>query len=195
MIVLPSIYPEWTEACLATCKIQPVYLVDNTEVNIGVASSWNLGIRRMIAYDHDWLVILSAGVRFGESGGRDFMEYLMGSDDIAVESQLGWHLIAFSRELIEKVGYFDENFYPAYYEDLDYAWRVKLAYDLTPPYWPKVEVDATLAGVAHGVKKAGVRVDSEKLEAYFEKKWGKRPADLRLDGYTEPFNGGEPCFP
>ena len=49
-------------------------VVYNTLVhNLGVAGSWNVGVREMYEHHHDWLVICSAGVRFGEAGGTDFL--------------------------------------------------------------------------------------------------------------------------
>lgn len=38
-----------------------------------------------------------------------------------------WSAIVFTRRMVEKVGLFDENFYPAYYEDDDYGIRIYLA--------------------------------------------------------------------
>lgn len=186
-VVLPSIYQPWTNKCLKDCKLKDVLVVDNTETNIGVAASWNKGIDKLRQDKADWLVILSAAIRFGEAGGLDFINYLDTLDQhIAVEAGmgLGWHLIAFSKETIEKAGRFDENFYPAYYEDLDYAWRVKQAFGgLEPPYWAKFTIDAGIAGWGHGVELGGAdRVDNKD---YMLRKWG----DLTgADLYEHPFN-------
>ena len=35
-----------------------------------------------------------------------------------------WSAVVFTKRLVEKVGFFDENFYPAYYEDDDYGIRI-----------------------------------------------------------------------
>jgi len=35
-----------------------------------------------------------------------------------------WSAVIFTRKLVERIGYMDENFYPAYYEDDDYAIRI-----------------------------------------------------------------------
>lgn len=47
-----------------------------------------------------------------------------------INSQMGvveWALAAINPIALEKVGYFDENFFPAYYEDVDYRYRGRLA--------------------------------------------------------------------
>lgn len=42
-------------------------------------------------------------------------------------ARVEWALAAVNPIAFEKVGYFDENFFPAYYEDTDYRYRAKLA--------------------------------------------------------------------
>lgn len=138
--ILPSIYPPWTGECLASCKLDNLLVVDNTTHNRGVAASWNLGIREMYERGADWLIIVSAGVRFGEPGGLDLVaEMGRHPGALAVEAGVwrwnadgtgaegfGWHLVAMHRRLFDNVGLFDENFYPAYWEDNDFGYRVKL---------------------------------------------------------------------
>ena len=38
-----------------------------------------------------------------------------------------WSAVVFTRRMVNKIGLFDENFYPAYYEDDDYGIRVRLS--------------------------------------------------------------------
>src|SRR5258708_38669688 len=169
--VMPVIYQPYADACLASCKFK-LLVVDNTVENLGVAASWNLGIDKMRADNSDWLIITSAANRY-DKGGLDFLKALEdnpGSLVIEAGIGVGWHLIAFSRCLIEAVGKFDENFYPAYYEDLDYSLRIQKVYKDSVP-WTKVNVQVSTAGWAHGVALAGVRSDSDKLQGYFKKKW------------------------
>lgn len=175
--VLPSIYPLWTERCIATMDEglrTDTLIVDNTEHNRGVAGSWNLGIDCMEQRRSDWLILVSASMRFGAPGGRDFLaELVADTDSPAVEALfLGWHLIAFRRDTIERVGRFDEVFYPGYYEDIDYSRRAALAFHFAAPYWRKVEVDASHAGHAHGILLGGVEVQSVKQERRYMRKWG-----------------------
>jgi hypothetical protein len=190
IVVLPSIDPVHTNACLATCKIGPVLVVDNTEVNRGVPASWNDGIALARKAEADWLVILSAGVRFSADGGQRFIDQLADqpSDTIAVEADagLGWHLIAFARHAIEACGTFDENFTPGYWEDNDYGYRLRLLFPGAP--WPKVPSGATLAAVAHGLKSGKVEVDFVRNEAYYTEKWGGPSA---AETFTTPFDSGQ----
>lgn len=192
LVVLPWVYEPYKKDCLDSCKIpeENILIIDNTIDNRGVAASWNLGIDEMKARNADWLVILSAAVRFGEPGGMDFIEQLDDKvDNIAIEAapHLGWHLIAFHKTIFDKVGRFDENLYPAYHEDIDFSNRILIAHNfkLDPPYWTKVPVDATVSSYAHGTSLGGVTVDADRLIDYMKSKWGNATG---IDIYHHPFN-------
>lgn len=103
-------------------------VVDNTVTNRGVSASWNVGIKEAGKRGADWVIFLSAAVRFGKTGGLDFVDALANHADAwACESNLiGWHLVAINRRTVEAIGLFDENFYPAYFEDNDYSRRITL---------------------------------------------------------------------
>lgn len=187
LAVLPSIYAPYTEACLASMAgplREQTMVVDNTERNRGVAASWNIGVDMVLARRLDWLVIISAAVRFGDPGGLDFLRHLeQYPTAVAVEGGwgLGWHLIAFSHRTLERVGRFDECLFPGWMEDLDMGHRIRLA-KLHPPNWPKVDVDAWVQCFAHAERFAGVRADAHALAAYMDRKWGSNRE------YEHPFN-------
>jgi hypothetical protein len=211
--VLPSIWPEWTELCLASMSyelLSQTVVVDNAAPNrnLGVAASWNVGARILQQQEADWLVIISAAMRFGAPGGRDFLAELDAApaEAWAIEAGpcprwpgmgFGWHLIAFRASTFERVGLFDENFWPAYFEDLDFGHRIRCASGWAAgeePMWPKVDVDADLAGFAHGIHLAGVEQDPSGLIRYYSRKWGVPPgAPASEVFYTNPF--GDPKFP
>lgn len=184
--VLPFNFAPWKDKCMKDCKLENVLLIDNTVDNIGVAASWNKGIDKMREQGSDWLIIISAAIRFGDEGGMDFIRALEGDvENVAVEAGmgLGWHLIAFRKDIIERAGRFDENFYPAYFEDVDYGWRIAKATHKVPPYWTKVTVDAGIAGWGHGVELGGA--ERRDNSDYMIKKWGGLTGG---DLYENPFN-------
>ena len=182
--VIPSIYPEWTERCLRGCALN-TFVVDNTVKNRGVAASWNLGIDELDRIGGDWLIIVSAAIRFGPPGGLDFLAACEANPDaLAVEAAqgIGWHLIAINRRTIDRVGTFDENFHPAYFEDIDYGRRMWLEFD--QEQWPRVWADVSIAGVSHGVDLGGAVVNNYALTKYYRYKWG---GDKGQETYTKPF--------
>ena len=237
VIVLPSIVPDYTAACLATISpdvvdvstlgtmstpdhagyfsnifvtngptwtdgwpdVRLIVVYNTPEKNLGCAGSWNLGVDAVIRGGYDWLWILSAGVRFGKHGGADFVDILDGliaarPNVLGAEADggLGWHCIAFPRHVLERVGRFDPIFHPAYFEDNDYSYRMQLAYGIDSrapgfvgPLWPKVDVDAKLPEVAHGIIRSGVSVDFVELERRYVEKWGGKSPEER---WTHPYN-------
>ena len=192
--VLPSLVPEMTEACMDTMSStlrERLLVVDNSVENHGVPVAWNDGIDTMRLQNADWLIVLSAGLRFGSTGGLDLIAQLSRSchkHEAAVEggNGLGWHCIAFNAEALQQVGPFDPRFSPAYYEDNDWAYRAYCRYGWDPagPWWPKVPVDATLVETAHGLKSGKVKVDmSAQLAKYVDKHGGPPGEEAFRDTY------------
>ena len=93
--------------------------------NLGVAASWNLAIR--LAHREPWVLICSDDMRWPEGALRGFGE--QASEDAVVVSSTWPHWCAFTigMRVVQRVGLFDEGYYPAYYEDTDYERRLSRA--------------------------------------------------------------------
>lgn len=190
LFVVPSIDPRCGQKTLESIKAGPVMFVDNAPPNgnLGVAASWNMGIDELEKMSYEWLIVCSEAVVFGAAGGRDFVEQL--GDEPWYDSTFGWHLVAFRRDTIERVGRFDENFYPAYLEDTDYLTRLHLAGLPSPrenhlPHTWISDVDASDHGTEHSLRKQLVTVDLGTLGAYYARKWGMpQPGHA----WAHPFN-------
>lgn len=188
--VLPYVYRPWLDECLATCDLD-VYTVDNTIKNIGIMRSHNLGIDRMRADRTEWLIIMSAALRFGVPGGLDFIEQLgnmSGHRVVEAAGVYGWHLIAFHRDTIDRIGRWDPNYSPYGFDDLDMSLRYQLAYGNSGQLWEKVPVDVTDSGMGHGLKLGGVKAPAEHGIDYFKLKWGRHPGHSQESHYPWPFN-------
>jgi hypothetical protein len=199
LIVLPTIWPPYLKACLDGMDddlVEHLLVVDNTHRNLGLAASWNMGARRVLRDSLDWLVILSAATRFGPEGGRDFVALLDHHDTdetwvLESSAPVNQHLFAFSRPCLERVGLFDENFFPIYGDDADISRRVHVAQqDDGAGKWDNEPVDAWIAMAGHATKLAGVTVDFPKTWAYYETKWGGLSGH---ETFTRPF--GDPDLP
>lgn len=195
--VLPYVYKPYAEACIATCKLDNLLIIDNTRLNLGVMRSHNMGIDRMKQIGADWLIVMSAAIRFGPEGGRDFAECLVNPFHHILEAAgvNGWHLIAFHRLVFEKAGRWDENFSPYGFDDLDMSHRIQLAFDMRyqPGFelWTKVDVDVTDMGMGHSIKLAGIEAPAAPRLDYLCRKWGVEIAPDGAKGpftYTHPFN-------
>lgn len=98
--------------------------------NAGVAAAWNLGRAHAIEYASDYLVTCSEAVVFGTSGGFDVIWACLsgsGGDAWVGFDGFGWKLQAHATKMLVSVGEFDEGFWPAYFEDTDYLYRMGLA--------------------------------------------------------------------
>lgn len=194
--VLPSVDPTYREACLgslATNIRERVLVIDNTHTNRGVAASWNLGLARAVSVEADWLVLMSEAVRFKEAGGAD-LETALNDDTDSLWVDLvgtGWHLVAFRTHMLRRVGRWDENFWPAYFEDTDYLVRMHLAGYPSPRLNDRpgrrliAGLDVYDAGTEHSITTGLVGVNFTPLVDYYRAKWGATPPEYR---YPTPFN-------
>ena len=191
LIVLPSIYPPYTRDCAASMSKalrSNTMVIDNTSHNVGVTKSWNTGVDHLYDLGRNWLVLLSAAIRFGACGGQDFIDQLQEPFQmIEARPVFGWHLIAFHRRLFDRIGRFDENFWN-YYGDIDWTVRIQAAFKPADPPWNKVTIDVADMGMGHGLKLAGVQDSADPPIAYFRRKWGRHPDRSAEPSYAYPFD-------
>lgn len=92
----------------------------NLPSNLGVAASWNLGIK-LLPHDNRWFfasndMVYLPGALQSLSGAR--------RDEITLADVFPfWHTFCVGEEVVRRVGLFDEALYPAYFEDNDYQRR------------------------------------------------------------------------
>jgi len=171
-----------------------VVIVDNTWKNIGIMAAHNLGRKVMLEQEADWLIVCSAAIRFGDPGGMDFIEELgnrSGHDVVEGAGVFGWHLIAFSNDIMQRVGEWDENFTPYGFDDIDLSLRIQRVTKRdgrTVQLWEKAVIDVTDMGMGHSIHLGGVRVDANPQIDYFRRKWGRHPGEWDKPTYEFPFN-------
>jgi hypothetical protein len=208
VVVVPYTVQSIMDEFMATCKLENVLQVNNTIDNIGCMASHNLGVDKMYETESDWLVVISPAIRFGEPGGLDFIEKLKTTEYKIVEGMgvFGWHLIAFHKDVIDKVGKWDTNFTPYGYDDLDFSVRIQKAF----PYafsddekfvintekvslWTKELVDVKDTIMSHSMKLNKINTDDPHHREYYEKKWGQKPGtgEHLLNTHKNPFNNIE----
>lgn len=92
--------------------------------NLGVAESWNLGIKSF-ALD-EVFYFASADMVYAEGD----LELLASAspEKISLASSFPyWQTFAIGSRVVERIGLFDSNFYPIYFEDTDYQRRASEA--------------------------------------------------------------------
>jgi hypothetical protein len=223
LIIIPTMVEYVMDNCFKT--IDPKYhknllLIDNSKEgyaqkygvdyehypeNIGIPRSWNIGAKKVIDENLDYLIVMSSTMIFNE-GMRDFVQYMeMNTNKWGLETQHIWHLIALRRAMFERVGLFDENFF-CYYEDSDYIRRWELNGIHNPmsltQRLPKVEVAATTQGTATALK-SGLKIDMGVSRQTFIDKWGYEPLydsqenrdRMYIYPYNNPLNNIDYCKP
>lgn len=160
-----------------------IRLPPNTRVirpgrNLGVAASWNVLLE--CAGDAP-IVISNDDVTLGPTA---FAELQEASQRHPLVTAPDWQLFTQAPECVARAGWYDEGFYPAYYEDSDYDYRLRLC-----------GVERHVINVDHvHVRSATIEVarhiSSERSALYYRAKWGGPPGE---EQYTEPFGGAPPA--
>lgn len=137
--------------------------------NLGVAASWNLGIKASPL--SAWWLIVNSDLEFGV-GDLERLEQYVDSRSASLYKVNGFAAFAVTPPLIHEVGWFDEGFVLGYNDDLDFDRRVELA------GLPRIEVGFT----GQHVGSASIQADASLMMAnakshpandrYYAEKWG-----------------------
>jgi GT2 family glycosyltransferase len=151
--------------------------------NLGVAASWNFVIKSTPRAP--WWALVGFDIVFAPG---DLARLATHMETVGGVALLGtFSAFGIDRAAVERVGWFDENFIPAYYEDNDFDYRCRLA---------GVPLTGLPAGLSHTISStisAGHVYVAENGRtfsanaAYYERKWGGHP---RSERYTTPFDEG-----
>lgn len=102
----------------------------NTEVvqpgwNLGVAASWNLGIK--VAPYAAWWAFANNDVTFAPDDLARLAEFMDAAHRPTIGMLVEFGAFAINAACLERIGWFDENYHPIYAEDADYRHRAELA--------------------------------------------------------------------
>lgn len=104
----------------------PDWEVINLPENIGVAASWNLA-PKLWPFEDTWLIV-NDDVQFHPGTLQEICEAADTHKHfpiIHVNEHSAYDVFVWTRVGVDKVGTFDENFYPAYFEDYEYRMRLE----------------------------------------------------------------------
>ena len=150
--------------------------------NLGVAGSWNM-LCQEIFKSHSHALIVNDDVYLGYGTSR-VLDVINKYPYSLVQSHISWSVILISKHMYDYIGAFDETFYPAYYEDSDYLYRMKLKgiiQDVDDSLNPEViRISMTQERDPELVNES-MRVNRERYIA----KWGNSPL---LETFLTPYN-------
>jgi hypothetical protein len=183
--------------------------------NRGLATSWNEGILYGIADECEAVLILNDDLFFYPEGYHQFRETIetiaRSRNDVSFITPFGlesggsphageviaqaFACCAMSIETFGKVGYFDENFWPAYYEDTDWDRRAILL-KLFPHADQRVlvEHERSLTSRINPDIQKQTQINFQINEQYYIRKWGGLQG---RETFSTPFNNPtfDPCIP
>ncbi len=187
--------------------LQP-FIIDNWKENRGVSGGWNLGIERAQAAGCDYAIIMNDDSIF-EKGTIDKLVEAIDSgagfvvsainrrdqiDDLPYEIRPGCDYSCFimnPQSFFDTVGRFDENFYPAYFEDNDMERRILLSGNK-----PVHRTDAMHFHRGGGTQyyDPNPTVSGEMFENnryYYIRKWGGEPLQ---EQFVNPFDNPDRTY-
>lgn len=167
-------------------------VVDNWVENRGVAAGWNYGIRKSIAMGIDQFVIMNDDASFRPGSSPSQLIKELDDDTAFVMGEVGFAGFATHKAAIDRIGYFDEMFFPAYYEDNDFAYRAKLGgMNYKGIIHCKIDHEGSKTQFWNGTGDDQRTVSHEQFRRnrdYYIRKWGGMPGE---ETFTEPFDGEE----
>ena len=196
----------------AVLEKRVVALMDNRGGNIfdyktnrGLARSWNDGLHLAMQANVDATLLLNDDLFFYDGGYAAFVHTIKAlkeiSRNVAYATPLGletgtsahagqvqpqhFACCAIMPEMVERVGYLDETFSPAYYEDVDYDRRARLA-GMDVHVHQAVIVEHERSGTSRSMTSSDKLIAEQQYACnrnYFIRKWG---GDNPL--YLTPFN-------
>jgi GT2 family glycosyltransferase len=163
-------------------------VINNWDDNRGVSRGWNIGISTAIERGCEYAVVVNDDVILRPGVIHSMTSKL--TDSVILSSPVNetgqghprglnfWCFAIKPQQFVDTVGWFDENFFPAYFEDDDMAYRIKLARRQIA--WSGTKAYHQVWGSTRGVN-----LDWSKNEEYYERKWGG-PAGS--EKFMYPFN-------
>lgn len=186
------------------------YFVKNDKFNVVLensenclAAAWNIGIREAIEQKINKIIIPNLDILADFKTIDDIAnklnhyDFVCGNENGGLESvgspktlkiflKNSFSFFGLNTNCIKKVGYFDENFKPAYFEDDDYKYRLKIN---NINYCTSVTAFYTHFGsqtIGKDIELAKYNNSRYALNSeYYIKKWGGKPGEEK---YNKPFN-------
>jgi GT2 family glycosyltransferase len=175
-------------------------IIDNWRGNRGVSAAWNFGMLKSLQAGNKYAIICNDDVIFEPNVIKQLVETLTETNAVMVspnayeetktpELKTWTDYCCFAvdiKQLIKNVGWFDENFYPAYFEDNDMRRRIELA-GLKSFTRTDLKINHVVSATQFADPNNPVTNGDafNKNNMYFVKKWGGEPYN---ETYKNPFN-------
>jgi GT2 family glycosyltransferase len=152
------------------------------EKNLGVSGSWNMLMDYADKVKATHVLILNDDIYLGKPEEEIKTIIKLWNPEFLC-TELNWCSFILSVETFKKVGNFDENFFPAYFEDNDYFRRMQLA---NVPIIMNPMLNPIIYRNSMTIQKSPeLNSGFEKNRQYYISKWGGQPTQ---ETFATPFN-------
>jgi GT2 family glycosyltransferase len=158
------------------------FVIYRPEQNLGVSGSWNMIMDYAQKVKGTHVLMLNDDIYLGKSEQEIATIIRLWKPEFLC-TELNWCSFILSVDAYQKVGKFDENFFPAYFEDNDYFRRMLLA-DVPMIFNPMLN-PITYRNSMTIQKSPELNNGFEKNRQYYISKWGGQPTQEK---FTTPFN-------
>lgn len=184
-------------------EVLPI-IIPNWKKNMGVSIGWNIGIKKAIQENCEYALVCNDDIELGPGTIQKLIEGIVDGYDLVtpvstlepVDTEIAGYkenpdfacFMIRPANFVEKFGTFDVEFSPAYFEDNDMAYRIKVGGGRYV-----CRTDATMVHYGSVTQNwGGEQVVTarmfERNRDYYVSKWGGLPG---AETYTIPFNGVE----
>ena len=177
-------------------KFDDGYLIVN-DTNFGVSGSWNQAILEARKGDYKYTCCVGFDTIFKDPQLLEDSVAQMDKEkaDFGRGRALSFNFwMVNSKMFPAKVGFFDENYYPAYWEDLDMMRRLRMLRELgivtTTLLWDSDKIEHSQSGTVNDHPQIPHDVWNytyTQNQMYMAKKWGTYEDDVNK-GFRTPFN-------
>lgn len=162
---------------------EPNVIILNSKYNFGVSKSWNKLINNLHKLNYTHVLVVNDDIVFKKTLFQ-LNEYInLNPADFYIGTGT-WCCFLIPIKTYKNIGPFDEKFYPAYFEDMDYSYRIRLknlTMHMSPFFNPEVYRNSQSIEKEPELNNRFLR-----NKRYYALKWGGLPGDER---YKTPFNG------
>lgn len=168
------------------------FIVPNVDFGMSLSAAINRGFKRAINDGCDFIVYCADDVMAGHNSVQTLVEAMATNDVWMVNGQgansSGWDFFGMNIEIFRRVGFWDESFYPAYFEDNSFARRLSMTDDTKYLYTP-IQFEhigsQTVKRMTEGQRQQHNN-NFNRCAMLFETMWG---GPVGKEVYTQAFNG------
>jgi GT2 family glycosyltransferase len=161
---------------------RPYYHIINMQRNLGVAKSWNVLSEALYANGNTHVCLLNDDVVWHKNKYEVEQFLKENPGDFYMGSYAAFTIFIMPQETYKTVGPFDPIFYPAYYEDNDYVYRLKLK---NKKIIQNSFFDADVFRCSETLKKDPSLENNNENRQNYIAKWGGGPGEEK---FRKPYN-------